>query len=331
MGERDSESLTRRLGSAPQDPARWPNPTHGAAWSSRLPDDKRTETLSEGTGSPWGRRRPAPRSPRSRANTSRRVPTMPKPPRETQVRSPGITVAGALLIVALTVLAFAGGRLFGRVPEPTPTAQTVGQPPVATAPQQQTQALIAPTASVPKTPIPLPATFARAPIVCLDPGHGGADRGFTRVDANGVLTMEEEPLDLQQAWELKARLEHHSYRVVMTRETDAAVNIEGEDVNGDGRTAAHDPPGSQRNKDLDELQARINICNAAQADLLVSIHVNGYSNSTPRGFETWFTRERPFGDRNAAFATLAYAHLKEQLRKIGYVLPAEEERGVLPD
>jgi N-acetylmuramoyl-L-alanine amidase len=256
---------------------------------------------------------------------------MPKPRRETQVRSPGITVAGTLLIVALTVLAFAGGRLFGRVDEPAPPAQTAVQELASPAPQQQAQALIAPTAPVPVTPIPLPATFTRVPVVCLDPGHGGADRGFTRVDATGVLTMEEEPLDLAQAWDLKARLEQHSYQVVMTRETDTAVNSDGKDVNGDGRTAAHDPPGSQRNKDLDELQARINICNAAQADLLVSIHVNGYSNGTPRGYETWFTRERSFGDRNADFATLAYAHLKEQLRKIGYVLPAEEERGVLPD
>jgi N-acetylmuramoyl-L-alanine amidase len=268
---------------------------------------------------------------RSRPEPKRPVPKMPKPQRETQVRSPGITVAGTVLIVALTVLAFAGGRLFGRVEEPAPPAQTTVQTPAATAPQQQAQAVVAPTVPVPQTPLPLPATFARAPIVCLDPGHGGADRGFTRLDANGVLTMEEEPLDLEQAWELKAGLEQHSYQVVMTRETDAAVNVDGKDVNGDGRTAAHDRPGSERNKDLDELQARINICNAAQADLLVSIHVNGYSDSTPRGYETWFTRERPFGDRNAAFATLAYAHLKEQLSNIGYVLPAEEERGVLPD
>ncbi len=37
---------------------------------------------------------------------------------ETQVRSKGITLAGTLLILGLTVLAFAGGRLFGRVEEP---------------------------------------------------------------------------------------------------------------------------------------------------------------------------------------------------------------------
>jgi N-acetylmuramoyl-L-alanine amidase len=138
-------------------------------------------------------------------------------------------------------------------------------------------------------------------------------------------------LVLEHAWDLEARLRQRGYEVVMTRETDAAVNLDGSDVNGDGRTAAHDPPRSYRNKNLDELQARINICNEAGADLLVSMHVNGYSNGNPRGYETWFTRERSFGDRNAVFATLAYAHLKEQLGYIGYVLPAEDERGVLPD
>ena len=117
----------------------------------------------------------------------------------------------------------------------------------------------------------------------------------------------------------------------MTRETDIDVNADGKDVNKDGRTAAHDPPGSERNKTVDELQARINVCNDANADLLISMHVNGFTTERPRGYETWFTRERPFGDRNAVIATLAYAHLKEQFAKIGYVLPAEDERGVLPD
>jgi N-acetylmuramoyl-L-alanine amidase len=143
--------------------------------------------------------------------------------------------------------------------------------------------------------------------------------------------MEEAMLVLEHAWDLEARLKQRGYDVIMTRETDTAVNVEGRDVNGDGRTAAHDPPRSNRNKNLDELQARINVCNAGNADLLVSMHVNGFSTGSPRGFETWFTRERQFGDRNAVFATLAYAHLKEQLANVGYVLPAEDERGVLPD
>src|SRR5215207_9242556 len=187
MGDRDSGNQTRRSSQAPPDPVRWSDRTREGPWGRRMADDARPATPSEGKGSPWGVRGQAPRSSRSRTDASRRVPKMPKPPRETQVRSPGITVAGTVLILALTVLAFAGGRLFGRVTEePAPPPQTAVQTPVAAAPEQPAQALVAPTAPVPQTPLPLPATFARAPIVCLDPGHGGADRGFTRFDANGV-------------------------------------------------------------------------------------------------------------------------------------------------
>lgn len=251
------------------------------------------------------------------------------------MRSPALTLAGALLIVGLTVLAFAGGRLFGRVQEPTPVPET---PAVASIidPTPET-AVEAPVEAAPpavpeeQTPIPLPANFTRPPVVCLDPGHGGSDRGFTQFFDDGSPELEEAVLVMQQAWDLEARLKNRGYDVVMTRDTDIDVNADGKDVNKDGRTAAHDPPRSDRNKTLDEIQARINTCNAADADLLVSIHINGYSTDKPRGYETWFTRERPFGERNAEFATLAYAHIKEQLARIGYVLPAEEERGVLPD
>ena len=254
---------------------------------------------------------------------------MPRTRQDTKVRSPLITLAGTLLILGLTVLAFAGGRIFGRIDEAETTAQASAPTVVVEEPAVE---LAAPVVAPPEeTPIPLPATFARPPVVCLDPGHGGDDRGFTRFFDNGVPAMEEALLTLEHAWDLEARLKLRGYEVVLTRETDAAVNMEGKDVNDDGRTAAHDPPRSNRNKNLDELQARINICNKANADLLVSMHVNGFSTGNPRGFETWFTRERTFGDRNAVFATLAYAHLKEQLSYIGYVLPAEEERGVLPD
>jgi N-acetylmuramoyl-L-alanine amidase len=257
---------------------------------------------------------------------------MPKTRQDTRVRSPGITLAGTLLIVGLTVLAFAGGRLFGRVDEPTGGAQQLeAMAPDAPASEPLIE-VAAPEADSPvETPQPLPVAFARAPVVCLDPGHGGDDRGFQSFFTDGGPSMEEAVLVLEHAWDLEARLQQRGYEVVMTRETDAAVNLDGTDVNGDGRTAAHDPPRSYRNKNLDELQARIDICNEAGADLLVSMHVNGFSDEDTRGYETWFTREREFGDKNAVFATLAYAHLKEQLSYIGYVLPAEDERGVLPD
>ncbi|MFN8678467.1 MAG: N-acetylmuramoyl-L-alanine amidase [Thermomicrobiales bacterium] len=260
---------------------------------------------------------------------------MPKTRQDGRLRSPALTLAGALLIVGLTVLAFAGGRLFGRVQEPTPVPET---PVVASiidpTPEPAVEAPVEaapPVVPAEQTPIPLPANFTRPPVVCLDPGHGGSDRGFTEFFDDGRPDLEEAVLVMQQAWDLEARLKNRGYDVVLTRDTDIDVNADGKDVNKDGRTAAHDPPRSDRNKTLDEIQARINTCNAAHADLLVSIHINGYSTETPRGYETWFTRERPFGDRNAEFATLAYAHLREQFAKIGYVLPIDEERGVLPD
>ncbi|MFN8590765.1 MAG: N-acetylmuramoyl-L-alanine amidase [Thermomicrobiales bacterium] len=255
---------------------------------------------------------------------------MPRKHDDSRVRSPGITLAGTLLIIGLTILAFAGGRIFGRVEEPQPETVVAAIPTEPSLPAP-TEAPQEPPGKIAEHQTPIPMTYARPPIVCLDPGHGGPDRGFPRFFDGTLPDMEEAVIVLNQAWELKSRLENRGFTVVMTRETDSAVNVDGRDVNGDGRTAAHDPPNSDRNKELDELQARINICNAAHADLLVSMHINGYSTSKPHGFETWFTRERSFGDRNAVFATLAYAHLKEQLGKIGYSLPAEEERGVLPD
>src|SRR5215212_10874129 len=167
------------------------------------------------------------RSSGTRSKNNRPVPRMPKTRPETQVRSKGITLAGTLLILGLTVLAFAGGRLFGRVEEPDIDAQveTVAQPVPAIE-----LAPAAPTVEpVVETPMALPATFVRPPVVCLDPGHGGGDHGFTRFFENDIPAMEESMLVLEQAWDLEARLQQRGYKVAMTRETDAAVNVEGRD------------------------------------------------------------------------------------------------------
>jgi N-acetylmuramoyl-L-alanine amidase len=316
--------MPRRQGTPPEDAASQPG---RASW--RVPRiDEGPSRQPRGQREPAGDARVRGARQKQKATRPKNVPTMPARRRDTQVRSPALTLAGAVLIGLLALMAFAGGRFFERV---TPSSPTPEVPAVFLVPTSPPTLVVEPTRPAFETPIPLPASFPRAPVVCLDPGHGGPDRGFIRYGADGTVQLEEEPLVLAQALALRSRLEHRSFQVVMTRETNAAVNASGKDVNGDGRTAAHDPPGSDHNKTIDELQARIDICNAAGADLLVSLHLNGYSTGRPRGYETWFTRERPFGDRNATIATLVYAHLKEQLGAIGYVLPVEEERGVLPD
>ncbi|MFM9108772.1 MAG: N-acetylmuramoyl-L-alanine amidase [Chloroflexota bacterium] len=267
---------------------------------------------------------------RSGKGGERRGPRLPAVDPARTVQSRGMVALGAALILVLTVLAFAGGRLFG-----SPDRGGGAMAPVATPLVALVDAGDAGEASGEPGRNPAPPLAAddgpRAPIVCLDPGHGGPDRGFRRGPLGALPEVEEATLVMEQASDLAARLRARGVAVVLTRERDTGPNPGLADVNGDGKTAADDVSGSMRYATLDDIQARIDICNAARADLLVSMHVNGYTTQKPFGYETWFTRERPFGNRSATFATLAYAHLKEQLRAIGYVLDPEDERGVNPD
>jgi N-acetylmuramoyl-L-alanine amidase len=173
------------------------------------------------------------------------------------------------------------------------------------------------------------------PVVCLDPGHGGDDTGFTRPGAGSLPALDEASLNLATAIEVARRLENQGIVVVMTRRDAAAVNAEEADVNGDGQTfeSAREQGASvadaNRIRDFDELQARINVCNRANADLLVSMHINGYyERTTVRGFETWFTGCRAFGDRSERFAQLAYVALEEQFGAANF---ETEERGLKND
>ncbi len=85
--------------------------------------------------------------------------------------------------------------------------------------------------------------------------------------------LQEKDLTLEHSLMLAERLREQGYEVVLTRETDTEVNPSNEDVNGDGVVAP--PEGEARSSELDELQARVNICNLAGADLLISVHYNG--------------------------------------------------------
>lgn len=91
--------------------------------------------------------------------------------------------------------------------------------------------------------------------VVLDAGHGGDDQG-----AKGRDGLLEKDLVLDVARRLRAQLEAHALRVVMTRERDVYVPLEQ-------RTA---------------------IANDARGDLLISIHANAAPVRSARGIETFF-------------------------------------------
>jgi N-acetylmuramoyl-L-alanine amidase len=125
------------------------------------------------------------------------------------------------------------------------------------------------------------STAAAAPLVAIDPGHGGGDPGAIgtlppgtqtglpeRLDADGRTRIYEKDVTLDIGLRLDAWLRERGYPTVMTRTTDAA----GGDV-----------PFTTVGADL---KARVDIANAAGARIFVSIHENSLS-ATATGTETY--------------------------------------------
>jgi N-acetylmuramoyl-L-alanine amidase len=243
-----------------------------------------------------------------------------------QTRREDIARGAMLLLVAVVAAAVIVGLRVGSerfaAPPPTPTPA-----PTATPLPTPTSTPMPPTPTPrpePPTPTPVPVPVAGVDefyaqdgrnIVCLDPGHGGEDLGNVLVEDNRIV-LQEKDFTLEHALLLADRLREQGYEVVLTRETDTEVNPANEDVNGDGVVAPEGGPA--RSDQLDELQARINICNLASADLLVSIHYNGAENEFLSGYEVWFNDERPFSGRSEAFATLMHQALAEAYASASY-------------
>ena len=189
---------------------------------------------------------------------SRPAPQMPRPQEPPIVASRGLVALGAVLVAGLAVVAFGGARLFGPAggdPPPDQELAGISQPAVPVASTPRTSVPV-PTASTPIAVVTSEA--ARAPVVCLDPGHGGPDRGVVREESDVAPALEEAVLVLQYAWDLEARLKQRGYDVVLTRRTDVAVNADGLDVNGVGKSIEDDPhwPAAKTNWTLDEMQTR---------------------------------------------------------------------------
>lgn len=163
-------------------------------------------------------------------------------------------------------------------------------------------------------------------VVCIDPGHGGWDTGFARADTGknpySSPTFNEAELNLGMAMMLRDELEANGITVVMTRVTGGAVNIFDQDVNGDGETRLNvdDEERAEQAGARDELQARINICNEANADVLISVHLNGFDDRSVRGYEIIYTAapDRADGEQNEQLAYAVYRRLDTAMRESAY-------------
>lgn len=254
------------------------------------------------------------------------LPDLPGDPKGGASRSSGkgitssrLLIFGAILFVAMAIVAFLPfGPFGGGGSTPTPTATE--------------ERIIAPSGTLtvngtPRAKVTAPSD--KNTVVCIDPGHGGYDYGFQRTwsDMTALApVLNESELNLGMAYMLKERLESEGITVVMTRTGGEAVNVYGADVNQNGKTIfdGSTEPDQRQNADWDELQARINVCNAAHADILISVHINGYpGNPKVRGYEVVYTAypTRPFGDLSATLANDVYRRISQGMIDAGYTGP----------
>lgn len=102
-------------------------------------------------------------------------------------------------------------------------------------------------------------------IVAIDVGHGGFDPG--KVGVSGVL---EKDINLSIAKKLKRRLEKKGIMVVLTREEDVDLALEGE------------------GKKMSDMRERVRIINESKALLSVSIHQNSFVSESVKGYQVFY-------------------------------------------
>lgn len=102
-------------------------------------------------------------------------------------------------------------------------------------------------------------------VVVIDAGHGGVDPGMV---ANGQL---EKDINLKIAKKLQEKLEANGFAVIMTRDEDEILALEG-----------------ARNKKNSDLKQRVHVINESNADMFISIHQNSYSDESVCGAQTFY-------------------------------------------
>lgn len=109
-------------------------------------------------------------------------------------------------------------------------------------------------------------------IVIIDPGHGGEDPGAVG-DKSG---LKEKDVNLVIGKRVKELLEEEGFGVIITREEDHLQYDEG--------------TKGYTNKRRKDLQRRKKIMDEAEADIVVSIHLNKFPQGQYHGAQTFFPK-----------------------------------------
>lgn len=279
---------------------------------------------------------PAPRR-TSRPAPTRRGGLIPRPADRLPLLIAGVVVvlalvvAGALLVSALRGFGDDGADPAIVASEPTPRP---------TIPPDGPSASALPSAASPGDagPPATPASDSGAGlpyVVCLDVGHGGIDWGNVYTDPDSGELIRESDINLEIAQGVRDRLEAQGVEVVLTRDSDVSVNETGADVNGDGEQSTDgdgdgviETPNVDGPNNLDELQARVLICNDAGADAMISIHTNGAANTDLSGYESWYATGRAFSAQSQWLAEEVVSQFGAEFDAAGFSV---ESRGAGAD
>jgi len=130
--------------------------------------------------------------------------------------------------------------------------------------------------------------------VIVDAGHGGEDPG----KVSSYSDLKEKDLNLAIAFKLKHILENNGYNVIMTREEDKLTYEEG-------TTNIYD-------KRKQDLTRRKKIMDESGADIVVSIHMNSFTDPIYYGAQTFYP---PNSEESLRLATCIQNSLRENVDK----------------
>ena len=129
-------------------------------------------------------------------------------------------------------------------------------------------------------------------VIMIDAGHGGIDGGA--VGSGGTY---EKYINLSISKKLKGYLESHGYTCVMVRETDEGL---------------YSPTGSIRDKYREGSKNRKEIIKEFNCDVLLSIHLNKFSEAQYYGAQVFYLKDDP---KSQKLAMLVQNSLKEVINR----------------
>lgn len=157
-------------------------------------------------------------------------------------------------------------------------------------------------------------------LVYIDPGHGGVDVGTQGPTLDGK-NVYEKTVSLAIAIRVQRILRADGIGSILSRSADALLDLTAADYTPDGHLLT--PDGL-----LHDLQNRISRANASGALVLLSIHLNAYTDPAVGGSETFYDADRPFAEDNQRFARLIQNAVASAIRDAGYSSP---DRGIAED